>query len=60
MKEMSYSRTYHNVPSTSNTIPFKSGALYLLVRLGSSGANLRGRIGTVLCIEEDMDVLTDV
>jgi hypothetical protein len=34
-------KTYHKVPSTSNTIPFRGGASD--ARAGSRGANLRGR-----------------
>jgi hypothetical protein len=60
LKKISQSRTYHKVPSTSNTIPFKGGALCLLLRSGSKGANIRGRPGTVVYLEEDVAILSDV
>lgn len=34
---------YHNVPSTSNTTPFKVALLPSLLASGRSGANLHGR-----------------
>lgn len=37
--------TYHNVPSTSNTIPFNGGAFDSLANSGFNGANLRWRSG---------------
>jgi len=43
--QLTSSMAYHKVPSTSKTIPFRCGALCTLGLFGSSGANLRGRLG---------------
>lgn len=40
--------TYHSVPSTSKTMPFKGGAFESLLLLGSRGAK---RFGALLCVD---------
>lgn len=51
------SKAYHKVPSTSNTTPFKEGALCSLLRSGSKGANIRGLPAPARCLEEDIVIL---
>jgi hypothetical protein len=58
--QLTSSRAYHKVPSTSKTIPFRCGALCTLGLFGSSGANLRGRLGIFATVREGIDTLKDV
>jgi hypothetical protein len=58
--QLTSSKAYHKVPSTSKTIPFRRGALCTLGLFGSNGANLRGPLGLFIAASEAIAALKDV